>query len=251
MNCPRSSRRVRAARSGISSRSGNGHLLVFQTRERSHAEMEAIAWALHPQCIEGAFPMLSINESGHVDNPRVRVKIFPAVERTTMHAINGIIVHQTNGPTAASTFNSYRNNSANGAHFLIDKDGTIYQTASLYKRTNHVGLLKSRCIERRSCSPNELKQAISIKNLDKRSRHEYVKPWPSRFPGNADSIGIELVGQVINEEDGYEAVTSAQNRSLRWLVKEITGSLNVSMHEVYRHPEVSYKTETEGSTAKW
>src|SRR5690606_8060251 len=46
--------------------------------------------------------------------------------------VNGIVVHQTGGSTAQSTFNSYRN-STTGAHFLVEKDGKIYQTASLHK----------------------------------------------------------------------------------------------------------------------
>lgn len=66
---------------------------------------------------------------------------------------------------------------------------------------------------------------------------------------NKDSIGVELVG----EETGgvFVAVTPEQNTSLQWLVKEIAESFRVSMLEVYRHPEVSWKQPTEASTAKW
>jgi hypothetical protein len=67
-----------------------------------------------------------------------------------MPHIQGIIVHQTGSPTARSTLNS-DGPRANGAHFLIDKDGTIYQTASLLKQTAHVGRLRARCIARSIC----------------------------------------------------------------------------------------------------
>jgi N-acetyl-anhydromuramyl-L-alanine amidase AmpD len=57
-----------------------------------------------------------------------------------MTHVQGIIVHQTGSPTARSTLNGYGVARANGAHFLIDKDGTIYQTASVLKQTAHVGM---------------------------------------------------------------------------------------------------------------
>jgi hypothetical protein len=49
----------------------------------------------------------------------------------------------------------------------------------------------------------------------------------------------------------YEAVTDRQNTSLKWLIKELTETLGVSMQEVYRHPQVGRKNETEASSAKW
>ncbi|WP_338049319.1 hypothetical protein [Rosenbergiella gaditana] len=49
----------------------------------------------------------------------------------------------------------------------------------------------------------------------------------------------------------YEKVNDAQNSSLRWLVAELTDTLKVSMTEIFRHPEVSYKVMTEAGTARW
>src|SRR5579863_5576647 len=97
--------------------------------------------------------MLFVSKNGHVDAERVIVKIFPAIERGPMNVVNGIVVHQTDAPTAQSTFESYKNKGANGAHFLIDKDGVIYQTASLRQRTYHVGRVKSRCILTKKSAP--------------------------------------------------------------------------------------------------
>ncbi|WP_275957694.1 N-acetylmuramoyl-L-alanine amidase [Rosenbergiella gaditana] len=77
--------------------------------------------------------MLFVDKNGLVDAERIIVKRFSTIERGKLDKVNGIIVHQTNSPTAQSTFNSYNQTSANGAHFLIDKDGKIYQTASLLK----------------------------------------------------------------------------------------------------------------------
>ncbi|WP_455817411.1 peptidoglycan recognition protein family protein [Pseudomonas cerasi] len=207
--------------------------------------------------------MLYVNENGHIYADRIKIKIFNNIERQKMDAINGIVVHQTDSPTASSTFNSYQTNGANGAHFLIDKDGTIYQTASLFKVTWHVGRLQSRCFITKKCEPADLKKVADLERSwrDSAKVHEIekVKKFPERFPNNSDSIGIEIVGEstdVVNEitkkkESIYEPVNDRQNESLKWLINELTGTLNVPMTEIYRHPAVGRKNKTEASTAKW
>ena len=204
--------------------------------------------------------MLYITKDGHVDAEKIKLRIISNIERGEMNVIHGIVVHQTGGPSADSAFNSYKLPGANGAHFLIEKDGTIYQTASVFKVTNHVGYLQSRCVITQKCSPTELQHAQSLertKGIRKRSEaiqaNEKAKPWPQRFPSNADAIGIELVGIAKGPQGAevYEQVTDQQNASLKWLVKELSETLNVSMQEVYRHPQVGRKNETETSTAKW
>jgi N-acetyl-anhydromuramyl-L-alanine amidase AmpD len=82
-----------------------------------------------------------------INHARVRNARSPEIERgRRTSAITGIVVHQTDADTSASSLNSYKRPKANGAHFLIDTDGTIYQTAAIYQRTNHVGPLKARCL---------------------------------------------------------------------------------------------------------
>lgn len=123
--------------------------------------------------------MLFISKQGHVDAERVIVKIYPSIERGPMEHVNGIVVHQTGASTASSTFNSYRNTAhvPNGAHFLIDKDGTIYQTASLNRITNHVGKLQSRCITTLQCSTADLRAARQAYRASPAAfhRHEFGK----------------------------------------------------------------------------
>ncbi|NNS08759.1 N-acetylmuramoyl-L-alanine amidase [Erwinia sp. JH02] len=95
----------------------------------------------------------------------------------------------------------------------------------------------------------------SWRNSDKVHQIEKVKNYPDRFPSNVDSIGIEIVGE--SEKTGpkkkliYEPVNDRQNDSLKWLIKELTTTLNIPMHEIYRHPEIGRKNATEASTAKW
>lgn len=206
--------------------------------------------------------MLHVDELGHVDAERIIVKIFSKIQHGRMDKVNGIVVHQTDSPTASSTFNSYQNANANGAHFLIDKDGTIYQTASLYKMTWHVGYLQSRCLLTKKCAPTEFKTMDALERslgyTLKVHQREKQKVFPDRFPDNTDSIGIEIVGEPVEKDETkgkkepvYEPVNKLQNASLKWLVKELSETLNVSMNEIYRHPEVARKNKTEASSAKW
>jgi N-acetyl-anhydromuramyl-L-alanine amidase AmpD len=201
--------------------------------------------------------MLYITKDGHVDaGARIKMKIISNIENGKMEKVNGIVVHQTGGPTAESALSQYRTPKANGAHFLIDKDGTIYQTASLYKVTNHVGKMQSRCVVTRQCSPAEFKRMHDLESAWKPtqiSRIEEKKSFPDRFPSNTDAIGIELVGEAPGKENKevFVEVTDAQNASLQWLTKELMETLNVSMSEVYKHPHIARKNKTEARSAKW
>lgn len=203
-----------------------------------------------------------IDEDGYIYDDRIERKIFKTIERGDLGRVNGIIVHQTASPSAQSTFNSYRNKSANGAHFLIDKDGKVYQTASLFKMTWHVGLMQSKCFLQKVCQPTETRLlALHTKSYWKREISQEIsdiergKDFPERFPNNTDSIGIEIVGVAVQvkgkSEPVYETINDKQNESLKWLVTELSAKLSVTMTEVHRHPDVGRKNKTEASTAKW
>jgi len=201
---------------------------------------------------------LTIDAKGHVINSKVKVKIFPHIERGPLVKVNGIVVHQTNAAAAQSTFHSYMHANANGAHFLIDKDGAIYQTASIYKRTNHVGKIKARCVLENRCSPTDI-QALKTYNPTAENSREQRKNYPDRFPTNSDSIGIELVGRSFSDprdpgnsgKNTFEAVTIKQNESLKWLITELSLTLCIFLTEVFRHPDVARKNKTEAATAVW
>lgn len=201
--------------------------------------------------------MLYIDGNGLVKSNRIKIKIFNNIEQGRMDKINGIIVHQTDTPEASQVFNSYSHPKSNGAHFLIDRDGTIYQTASLLKITWHVGKMKSRCLVTKKCEPAELKRMADLeKKLTAKgfSDIEKIKPFPERYPANVDSIGIEIVGKAQKENDQdpvYETVNNQQNSALKWLVSELLETLDISASEVYKHPDVARKNKTEASTASW
>jgi N-acetyl-anhydromuramyl-L-alanine amidase AmpD len=203
--------------------------------------------------------MFYVDDNGYIDDNRIVVKIFNNIQRGKLDKVNGIIVHQTDSETKESAFNSYQKEGANGAHFLIDKNGVIYQTASVYGVTWHVGKSQSRCFIINKCEPTEFKEIFQLEKStvgkNKVSRMEQRKSFPDRFPINIDSIGIEIVGKAYKIEGKndavYEEVNDKQNESLKWLVKELADTLKVPMTEIYRHPDIGRKNTTEASTAKW
>ncbi|SFD86767.1 peptidoglycan recognition protein family protein [Paracidovorax konjaci] len=215
--------------------------------------------------------MLTIDPQGMViQDARIIARREPKIERGRMDKVNGIVVHQTNTATETAVFNSYGVPNANGAHFLIAKDGTVYQTASLFFKTNHVGRLRARCIAEKRCAPSEIALSSSTRYGAIHSA-EMAKPVPARYPSNTDSIGIEIVGVAvpppperiprnlseyqkrlyITEHSVYETLTGPQQQSLQYLIDQLTQALAVPKTEIHRHPDVSYKNRTEASTAAW
>ena len=211
---------------------------------------------------------LNIDIAGMIVQSRIRPMRFPLIERGPLQQVKGIVVHQTNAATAGATFASYRKANAKGAHFLIDKDGTLYQTASVTQTKYHIGSIRPRCLDEMTCSP---KTYAGVARGAPTHRIEVRKSWPARYPVNTEAIGIELVGraslppnfvpprrnpprtaeQLLAEFGVYETPTTLQNISLRWLVDELIGSMKISRTEVFRHPVVSWKNETEARGAAW
>ncbi len=215
--------------------------------------------------------MLKIDRQGMViQNARIIARREMKIERGRMDKVHGIVVHQTNTHSEGPVFNSYQTAKANGAHFLIARDGKIYQTASLYFKTNHVGRLRARCLAEKRCEPSDIAVQARV-GYQKIHDSEMTKEVPDRYPSNADSIGIEIVGiaippppesiphglqgksreRYIDEHSKYEAVNRIQSMALQYLVDELTRILAVPKSEIHRHPDISYKNRTEASTASW
>jgi len=197
----------------------------------------------------------TIDKQGMVIDSRIRLQRYPGIEHGNLTAVHAIVVHQTDGSSAQAAFDSYLTG-LNGAHFLIDKDGTIYQTASLNKRCYHVGrLIRSKCltIDKKTCDSKSMAAILAMSwaaQINALNKHERAKNYPERYPINSDSIGIELVGQHLDRQT-FESVTAEQNVSLQWLVSELFQLFSLTSDDVYRHPEVSYKNPGEGKTAQW
>lgn len=199
--------------------------------------------------------MATINTEGMLVDSKIISRRFASIEHGELTKIKAIVVHQTDASTAQQTLNAY-GTEGNGAHFLIDKAGQIYQTASLYKRCYHVGrYIKSKClvIDKASCDKDSMAKILALswtKHVKALDEHERAKSYPGRYPVNSDSIGIELVGKSIDDST-YETVTPQQNASLTWLIGQLYEVYKLTDNDVYRHPEISYKNSGEARTAKW
>jgi N-acetyl-anhydromuramyl-L-alanine amidase AmpD len=203
-----------------------------------------------------------IDAAGMMTDARVRNSRCSAIERGVMKSVSGIVIHQTDSSTATATLNGYKVAGANGAHFLIDSDGTIHQTASVLQRTNHVGKLKSRCIAEASCTIADYPAKAGAKTINK---IEQAKALPARYPSNNEAVGIEMVGKSalpanfqvpkyaakwsmdrqLGEFGIYPAPSTQQVSALKWLVEELMAALNVAQSELFEHPTVSWKNKTE------
>ncbi len=197
-----------------------------------------------------------VNRQGYLIHPDIKQHVMSSVERGAMSAVHGIVVHQTNGSTPESAFSAYQQRGV-GAHFLIDRDGTVYQTASVYKVAYHVGAIRARCLAEHRCTPAQ-KSALNKMKPFEMHKNEMKKVFPDRYPSNNDSIGIELVGEALprgndvpDDKKVYETVSEKQNASLKRLIQIIKDCSGVSMNEIYRHPVLSRKNTTEALTAKW
>jgi len=197
-------------------------------------------------------------KDGKVLAAQVTDKISTKIEKGNLVNVHAIVVHQTGSKTSASSFSSYENGK-NGAHFLIEVDGSIYYTARVNQKCWHVGEIRSRCYQFGNCSTDELKNLKAILFEQKKSyvarvnklyQHEKAKTYPDRYPTNEDSIGIEIVSGF-SADKGYDSVSDKQNASLKWLIGSLEELLGLTANDIYKHSEVGYKQPSEASSAKW
>ncbi len=196
-------------------------------------------------------------KNGKLIDPEVEVKLYPSIEHGALSHVAAIVMHRTDSSSAAGTFSAYAGGKQTGAHFLVDKLGKIYQTASLDKVCWHVGLLVARCEVEKSCDPQELKTITTLlqkkgesfstraKNL---SHHELTKAYPIRYPSNSDSLGIEVVGMFLPAQKSFEVPTSEQLKSVKYLVDILVDSFNLNLlSDVYAHGAIARKEVSEGA----
>ncbi|WP_083489656.1 peptidoglycan recognition protein family protein [Stenotrophomonas ginsengisoli] len=186
---------------------------------------------------------------GWLTDPDIVRNEVAGLGRGRLNQVHAVVLHRTESATADSAlraFASGRDGVQYGTHFLVDKDGTIYQTASLEQRTLHVGKIKSRCVEEASCSPEEAALARQRGwSPTATYNHEKAKDYPQRYPLNEDSIGIEVVGRHLGGK--WEAPTAAQQASINRLINTLQQHYGIGDRDVYAHDVISNKTAGEGA----
>ena len=193
---------------------------------------------------------------GILISPKVIEKRCAGIEKGKLMSVDAIVVHQTGAATADSSFHSYKDGK-NGAHFLVDLDGSIYQTARVDQICWHVGTIHSRCYRAKKCTVDDLKaiKGIMFNQGDKYwaskiNKHEIAKSYPDRFPLNQESLGIEIVGAFV-EGKGFDPVRDEQNTALAWLVATLNDIFGLDGEDVFRHGEIGMKQPDEAATARW
>jgi N-acetyl-anhydromuramyl-L-alanine amidase AmpD len=192
---------------------------------------------------------------------KIETKIIPNLEHGTLSMVNAIVIHRTAAGTAESTLNAWKTKKS-GAHFLIDKNGKIYQTAGLDKKCWHMGYVVAKCRLESSCTKKDGKVINSILHgkgkwsdkFKKVLQHERQKSYPDRYPMNSDSIGIELVGLYLggktSDKGPFEKMTESQAFSFLWLITKLLEKYKLSFaDDIYAHGEVARKKIYEGSDA--
>ncbi|WP_438968538.1 N-acetylmuramoyl-L-alanine amidase [Nonlabens sp.] len=191
-----------------------------------------------------------VGSDGFLLDNRVVKKREKKLEKGSMKAVNGIVLHRTDSNDAVQSLNSFKRGI--GTHFLVAKDGTIYQAASIDKITFHVGKIKSECYESGTCDDAETKKIKGYGWSPKKVyENEKKKDFPDRYPYNIDALGIEVVGKNLDQKKGiWEPLTAKQVESVAYLVNLLKTSQNLTYSQIYTHEQLSYKTKNEGQLVK-
>ncbi|MCD9088150.1 N-acetylmuramoyl-L-alanine amidase [Stenotrophomonas sp. SY1] len=186
-----------------------------------------------------------IDDSGYVQNAGFMFKPIEKLEGGPLRGPIAIVMHRTAGSTVESALAAYRS-SGYGTHFTIDKDGAIYQTASLKQFTRHVGTIAPRCIREGTCVGDE-ERKLNLLSYKGKHDHEIRKTYPARYPINEDSIGIEVVARHIPQEARWDPATGHQQESVSRLIAVLFKEFNITSSDTYEHDKISYKTLGEGA----
>ncbi|MBI6550765.1 peptidoglycan recognition protein family protein [Xenorhabdus lircayensis] len=188
-----------------------------------------------------------VNDDGYFKNTDIVQDEVNALEHGEMSTVNAIVLHRTGGSSMSTAISSFKSTGV-GTHFIIDKDGTIKQTASLKQYTYHIGKIRSKCIAENNCNSDEAKKIKGWGwNPKKIHDHEKLKAYPDRYPMNDDSVGIEVVAGYNTSSKSWEQATAQQSESIKKLVSLLKCNYNLDNGDIYEHDKISYKTEGEGA----
>jgi N-acetyl-anhydromuramyl-L-alanine amidase AmpD len=195
---------------------------------------------------------------GIVNDPRVTVELVPLLEHGPMPRVSAVVLHQTNSWDARTIIKDWGSNpKRTGTHFIIDRgggrytgtDGKITQCARTTQRCAHVGMINSRCLLEHTCTvPRGAKRSVEagLRGIRALYAHERSKAYPSRYPMNSDSIGIEIVTKYDEVNRSYPPPSDRQWQSVRELLEILRTAYPVTDADVYSHTRISYKSPGEG-----
>lgn len=186
-----------------------------------------------------------IDDTDYLQNAGVTFDPITKLENGPLRGPVAIVMHRTAGSTVQSAMAAYRS-SGFGTHFTIDKDGAIFQTASLKLFTRHVGTIAPRCLREGTCLADE---EVKLNSLSYKGKHDHErkKIYPARYPINEDSIGIEVVARHIAHEARWDPPTGHQQESISRLIAILFKEFSITSSDVYEHDKIAHKTLGEGA----
>ncbi|MCL9670321.1 hypothetical protein [Citrobacter sp. MNAZ 1397] len=101
--------------------------------------------------------VIYVDPEGYIQNAEITKKTVKELEHGEMDKINAIILHRTK--SSSEPFDSFKTKKE-GTHFVVAKNGTLYQSASLFEWTPHIGKIRSRCQEEKTWSNEEKKYRV-------------------------------------------------------------------------------------------
>lgn len=187
-----------------------------------------------------------VGENGYIQNAGYVIQPVAALENGPINGPKAVVLHRTDSTTADGTMRGFERGI--GTHFLVGKDGTVFQAASLAQKTAHVGKIRSRCHSEGSCSAEERRLIDRWGWAPRRiHNHEKVKSYPQRYPMNEDSVGIETVAKFDRNTKQWEAPTAEQSVSIAKLIGILKEEYGLSDADIYEHDRISYKEPGEGA----
>ncbi len=158
-------------------------------------------------------------QAGFLTHSRIIKHHTPKLERKEFsQKMKYIVLHRTVNDSAQSTFNSFNTSPYYGTHFIVGKDGAIYQTANLNKRTVHAG--------------NANPYSVGIE----------VVGWPLARDGKP------TLGTKERPVHSWEKLTIKQVQSVACLAKYLLNHYALTKSALQVHEDVAAKTEGEGRT---
>ena len=128
-----------------------------------------------------------------------------------------VILHRTDSTTAISAINSWtpavyiKDKETASAHYLIDKNGTIYKLSNDNTVRWHTG---------NTYKKKDVKQS--------------------------NAIGIEVVGYYNRDSKKWDSLTNAQIRAVSRLTLKFVNDYNIQSGNICPHEKISHKTDNEG-----
>lgn len=237
-------------RDGYHAHSGDPSVLIFSAR---------LADAERPvhETLAPFARRITIDDAGYLTDPGIVQTPITRISHAPMLQVNGVVLHRTESSTAASTLSTWRTREAGtGAHFLIDRDGTTHQTVSIKRQAWHVGAIRSRGEVEGTITNEDQRELDAARKgqvewrgpaVRAVSRLESTRPYPERYPTNADSIGIEVVGRYRPATQDWDPPSPEQSAALRRLMGSLQRNFGLTDEDVYEHDAISRKTPGEGA----